>query len=699
MKEITQAQGEILLQKAVCNTSAKFRPGQWEAIDAIVNQRKKELVVQRTGWGKSIVYFISAFLLREKGYGPALIISPLLALMRNQLDAAARLGLHAVTINSANTKAWPQIHGELSKNEVDLLLISPERLSNDQFMQNVLLPISGNLGFLVVDEAHCISDWGHDFRPDYQRIVNILKKLPSNMPLLGTTATANQRVIEDIRRQFGEIDIQRGPLARASLRLQTIRLGDQAERLAWLAENLRKLPGTGIIYTATVKDAERVSRWLQSKGYDAPAYYSDVSDEQFEDSSTYREYLEECLQNNRIKALVATTALGMGYDKPDLSFVIHFQAPGSVIAYYQQVGRAGRALEKAWGILLAGREDEDIHDYFRRTAFPAPSAVQEILGVLEKYQGLSIREIEPHTNLRFTEIEKTLKLLSVENPSPLIKEGAKWFRTAVEFTLDTERIQRLTDLREREWLEIENYIDYKGCLMNFLQKALDDENIYPCGKCANCLPQPEWRKAVDFKLLTEARRFLRQSDMPIIPKKQLAKSALSQIEISTTIPVELRNLEGRVLSRWGDAGWGRLVENAKHTGEFSDELVTAMAEMIQRWNPQPAPQWLTCVPSLRHPRLVPAFAEKLAAKLAIPFILLVEKSRETNPQKLMENRYHQIANLDHAFTLRETPIAEPLFLLDDIVDSGWTFTIIGLLLRQGGSGEVRPIALASTEKG
>ncbi len=324
---------ENLLQQALGNAEVKFRDGQWEAIDALVNRRQKLLVVQRTGWGKSSVYFISTKLFREQGNGPAIIISPLLALMRNQIMSAKRLGIVAETMNSTNREEWRTVTRRLLSNQIDCLLISPERLANDEFISDVLQPVADRIALMVIDEAHCISDWGHDFRPDYRRIVNILRQVPPNTPVLGTTATANNRVVTDIQTQLGNIQIQRGSLARESLALQTLVLPDQPSRLAWLAQVIPMLKGTGIVYTLTVRDAEQVADWLNRNQINAKAYHGSVTAEGFEDSNAYRQYLEDLLLNNQIKVLVATTALGMGYDKPDLSFVIHYISDVCIVGY------------------------------------------------------------------------------------------------------------------------------------------------------------------------------------------------------------------------------------------------------------------------------------------------------------------------------------------------------------------------------
>ena len=689
-----------LLRAALASRIAEFRSGQWEAIDALVNRRERLLVVQRTGWGKSSVYFIATRILRDRGRGPALIVSPLLALMRNQIDAAGRLGIRALSINSTNRQEWPDLRRAVLDGEADALLISPERLANDDFVEDVLLPIAGSIGLLVVDEAHCISDWGHDFRPDYRRLVNVLRRMPDNLPILGTTATANDRVIADVQAQLGGVGIQRGPLMRETLALQTIRLPSQAARLAWLADHMDSLPGTGIIYTLTKRDANQVAGWLDERGINARAYYSDVTHEEFEDSNTYRQHLEDQLSRNEIKALVATTVLGMGYDKPDLGFVVHYQAPSSIVAYYQQVGRAGRNIPHAVGVLMAGNEDDDIHDYFRRSAFPPEPSVMEILGALEESDGLSVRELEGTVNLRNGRIEQVLKLLSVENPAPVMKLGSKWQRTPVPYRLDHERIRRLTTQREMEWQEVQSYVDEEGCLMQFLAEALDDADPRPCGKCASCLGGPIVEPSFRNATAVSAARFLRRAEMELNCKRQVAGDAFVRYGFRGNLPADLRAETGRILSRWGDAGWGHQVAEDKHHGRFRDELVGAVVEMLrERWRPLPPPQWVTCVPSRRHPDLVPDFGKRLSDELGLPFDPIVTKVRDNDPQKAQENRFHQCRNLDGVFAIDGPVPSDPVLLIDDVVDSGWTLTVIAALLRQAGSGPVWPLALATSYSG
>lgn len=686
-----------LLRAAMGSAGADFRDGQWAAIDHIVNKRGRILCVQRTGWGKSMVYFVSAKLMRAQGAGVTLIISPLLALMRNQIDAAQRLGLRALTVNSTNPAAWDQVRDELLADRVDLLLISPERLANDGFVIGTLQPIAARIGLLVIDEAHCISDWGHDFRPDYRRIGQILARLPANIAVLATTATANHRVERDVAAQLGEeVTIQRGPLIRETLALQNIRLPGPGERLAWLADQIPLLIGSGIVYTLTTRDADRVTQWLRLNGVDAHAYHAGKTD-------TERQDLEQALLLNTIKCLVATTALGMGYDKPDLYFVIHYQTPGNVVAYYQQVGRAGRAIPAAYGILLSGEEEDAINEYFRESAFPPEWQVNRILNALEDGSGMTIRQLERTVNLRQSQIEKVLKLLVVEPQSPIMRFEGSWYRTNNPYQLDQQRIQHLTQQREAEWSEMKRYLSNQQCLMQFLAGALDDMNAAPCGKCAVCVGQT--LIPVDIKRTTqiEAQKFVRRSDMPLELKKEWDVDSMPIYAKEygwdrARIPKALRGESGHILSRWGEPVWGTLVEHGKAQGRFDDELVDASVTLIrENWPAAAQIGWVTCIPSSRHPNLVPDFAKRLAAALGVPFHEVIHKARETDQQKNMQNRFHQCHNLDGAFVIRPTDLMDAAVLLvDDVVDSAWTLTLAATLLRRAGSGGVFPFALAST---
>jgi ATP-dependent DNA helicase RecQ len=726
LPQFMQQEGASALLKQMLGPAAQFRDGQWEAIDLIANRRQRALVVQRTGWGKSVVYFLAAKILRDAGAGPALLISPLLSLMRNQILAANKLGIRAATIHGENVAEWKEVETALKDNEVDILLVSPERLANSEFMKELLPLIQGSIGMFVVDEAHCISDWGHDFRPDYRRIVRILKLLPPKVPVLCTTATANDRVVQDIETQIANLTVLRGPLVRPSLKLFNIKLQTQAERLAWLAHFLPRLPGSGIVYTLTVQDARRVAGWLRERGIVAREYHADLDGGE-------RIATEQLLLDNRVKALVATVALGMGFDKPDLGFVIHFQRPGSVVAYYQQVGRAGRAVESAYGILLSGQEDDEIQQYFIRTAFPPAEVTEDVIAELKRSEGMTLNDLSAKLNYSYTMLEKALKLLEVEGA--VQREERVFSRTANRWKPDMKRSERVTQHRREELGEIQRYVEHSGCLMEFLARALDDPAAGPCGKCMNCAGKTD-RQAIPEELVQAAVRFLRQDTLILEPRKKWPPPLLPELDQvlpvvlerfqngkpKFIIPERLRPEQGRALCMYGDAGWGEDVARGKYeSGRFSDTLVSASAELIGgKWKPEPPPEWVTFVPSQRHSELVQDFAERLAAKLGLPLLVALRKHGSNPPQKEMQNSAMQLRNLMQAFEVVKPgsqskgigkvvqrlseqlrgesapPVLPdgPVLLVDDVVDSRWTLTIAAILLRQHGSGAVYPFALA-----
>lgn len=672
-----------LLRRLTGDPAADFRPNQLDAIERLVGRRERVLLVQRTGWGKSAVYFIATRMLRDRGSGPTLLVSPLLALMRNQIEAAQRMGVRAETINSANRDDWDAVLAGLAEGAVDLLLISPERLANRKFRDEVLPEVGRRSGLLVVDEAHCISDWGHDFRPDYRRITRVLDLLPAGVPVLCCTATANDRVVDDVIVQLGsEIAPVRGPLRRAGLRLHVLEIPSQAERLSWLAGWIPALEGTGIIYCLTVADTERVAGWLRSVGIGAIAYSGATDSDERIDT-------EQALLSNDLKVVVATSALGMGFDKPDLSFVIHYQSPGSPIAYYQQVGRAGRALEWSWGILLRGSEDADIQEYFIRTAFPPADLASQVVALLEEQaRPISRGELLESFNVRPTQMDSLLKNLEVDGA--LERGGSRWLRTLQHWTYDHERAESVTALRRAEQRQMLDYIRTDGCRMRLLGSYLDDSTAEPCGICDNCSGQS---LAVQPHPATvqQAVSSLRRGERIIEPRKLRPGEG--------TIPMDRRHEPGRALGVWGDGGWGSLVRTGKQSEAlFDEQLVSAAADLIRDgWKPDPRPTWVTFVPSLRNPGLVADFARRLAAALRLPCEDVVMKVRDAEPQKMMQNSPQQYRNVREAFEIRETTVPPgPALLVDDNVDSRWTLTVVSWKLREAGAGPIHPFALADT---
>ncbi|MGA9279403.1 RecQ family ATP-dependent DNA helicase [Ilumatobacter sp.] len=674
---------------------AEFRPHQREAIEALV-AHQRVLVVQRTGWGKSAVYFLATHLLRQQGLGPTLLISPLLALMRNQIEAATRLGLRCMTVNSSTKTTVDELADALNTDSLDLILVSPERLANPEFAAKVMPMLEERPGMMVIDEVHCISDWGHDFRPDYRRIGRMLDEFgQGRVPILGCTATANSRVIDDVAEQLGaELTTFRGALGRSGLALGVVDLPAQPERLVWLAERLESIPGSGIIYCLTIRDTIAVADFLQSRGFDVAAY-SGATD------SDEREVLERRLQANELKALVATSALGMGYDKPDLGFVIHFQMPGSPIAYYQQVGRAGRALDESAAVLLVGQEDLRIQNHFIDRAFPDPDKVDEVLAVLDRAGGpIGLRDIAADVNVKWNDIESILKQLDVEGTVRRTK-GQSYERTDQVWVYPTERVDNVTQARRFEQQLMRDYAETSGCRMQFLTTLLDDPADDPCGICDNCRRVERVRSGAsasdalidtgvfapfepDPAALGRAAAFLRNRPIVLGPKKQ-------------GVPADERSEVGHALAVWGDDGWGRLIEQGKYRDRhFDGDLVSALAALVDTWAPSPPVAWVTAVPSERSGNLVPDLAERLADVLGVPYVAALERVADRPPQEEQANSAHQRSNVEGAFAATGTVPAGPVLLVDDLIDSGWTLTESGRILRRAGSGPVLPLALATT---
>jgi ATP-dependent DNA helicase RecQ len=670
------------LLRELAGPDARFREHQLEAVRDLVDDRARVLCVQRTGWGKSAVYFLATALLRERGAGPALIVSPLLALMRNQIAAAERLGIRAHTINSTNRDEWDAVRALLAEDAVDLLLISPERLNNPRFRDELLPVFAERVGLVVVDEAHCVSDWGHDFRPDYRRLAEMLDLLPRDAAVLGTTATANDRVVADVAEQLSDgrpVKAYRGPLGRSSLRFEVVELPGQSDRLAWLATHLPRLPGSGIVYTLTKRDAETVAEWLTAQGIAAEAYSGEIDSER-------RIAVEDRLLANDLKAVVATSALGMGYDKPDLGFVVHYQAPGSVIAYYQQVGRAGRALEHAEVVLLRGAEDRRIQDFFIEQAFPRRETVERVLAEIGD-GGATTQELTAQVNLGKGRIEAMLKVLDVEGA--VARDGTRWVaRPGSAWAYDAERYSRITALRRREQAAMAAFGADGRCLMRALQEELDDPDPADCGRCAACTA-PRWDGPLPPELVRRAALLLRSRPLVLEAKKM----APGEDGAMRKLPEDVRAEDGRALARLGDGGWDPLVQAGRREGRFADELVTAAADLVHAWGPPVA--WVAAVPSRRSGDLVPDLGRRLAEALGLPFAPVLERTGDGPPQREMANSAQQVANVRGQFAVAGDVPPGPCLLVDDLRFSGWTLAMVAGQLRRRGSGPVHPLALAT----
>ncbi len=640
---------------------------------------------------------MAAKVFRMERRGITLIISPLLVLMDNQIDTAKALGLTVETINSSNREEWDQVYEDLREDRIDALIISPERLDNAEF-QPRLQDILGRIGFFVVDEAHCISDWGHDFRPDYQRIKAMIKHMPSNVPILATTATANNRVIQDIQEQLGhDIVLSRGSLMRESLAIQVLSLSTKEDRLAWLAENIPAMPGTGLVYCLTKNDCELVAGWLNAQGILSEPYYSDVDRHSGKD----KKEIEKRFMNNEIKVLAATTAFGMGYDKPDIAFVIHFQRPGNLIGYYQQIGRAGRELDLAYAILLCGEEDNEINQYFIQTAFPTEEDMTDIIHALQNSErGLKRSELANAVDMRLSRIDKCLKYMQVNGS--IYKEGTLYYKTARPWNPDMTKSREITKMREREREQVEEFIhlDASRCYMQFLAEILDDDQACACGKCAHCKGTPLFPEQVDRDMVREAEEYIKNERHRISPRKQWP--ATIKVDGSSVIPEFYRCQTGGVLSNYADAGWGKLVRDGKYKLQSfvsGDELVQASVHVLADFVRENEIQWVTNIPSLRRPALVKEFAIRLAGALQLKYCEAIQK-KEAPEQKSFQTSLRQYKNANDSFSVIRGQVRKGnVLLVDDMVDSKWTLTVCGYKLIKAESGKVFPYALANTGNG
>ncbi|WP_308465729.1 RecQ family ATP-dependent DNA helicase [Rathayibacter soli] len=754
-----RAQAEEVLRTLVGSPEAAFHDGQFEAIDALVTDRRRALVVQRTGWGKSAVYFVATLLLRRRGAGPSVIVSPLLALMRDQVAAAARAGVRAVSINSANATEWGRARAALDADDVDVLLVSPERLNNPTFREEQLPTLIARMGMLVIDEAHCISDWGHDFRPDYRRLRELVMTLPAGVPVLATTATANSRVVTDVAEQLGAsaqhsaadaVLTIRGSLARESLRLGVLRLREPGARLAWLISHLNELPGSGIIYTLTVSAAEDTATVLRDAGYNVRAYTGRTE-------PTEREEAETALKQNEVKALVATSALGMGFDKPDLGFVIHLGAPSSPVAYYQQVGRAGRATDHADVLLMPGDEDPAIWAYFATASMPSRERVTQVLQALNAASGaLSTAALETRVNLKRNTLELLLKVLDVDGAVRRVRGG--WESTGVPWDYDEERYTRIAQARSAEAAAMLEYEQIDGCRMEFLQRALDDPDARPCGRCDRCAGvwYPE---DVAADALGTATNALERVGVELAPRSLWPSGmAALGIRVSGKIPVAENFVTGRSLARLTDLGWGNRLralfapradsdsadshsadrdsadsgstDNATADAPIDEALLNACARALGEWNWATRPIAVVSVPSRSRPQLVGSLAAGLAALGRLPYLGSLEPAAGGPSGGPGGNSAYRLASVWERLivpngmraalaAINATPAARsdllepprpdsadllvgfvpteppgPVLLIDDLADSRWTLTIAARALRDAGSGPVLPFTLA-----
>lgn len=699
MTDATRASALTILRQLVGSETADFHDGQYEAISTLADGHRRALVVQRTGWGKSAVYFVATLLLRQRGAGPTVLVSPLLALMRDQISAAERAGVRAVAINSTNAHEWGEVLRRLDGDEVDVLLVSPERLNNPSFREQRLPALVARMGMLVVDEAHCISDWGHDFRPDYRRLRDLIAQLPPGIPVLATTATANSRVVADVAEQLGAGDTDvvtiRGPLARASLRLGVLRLPDSKTRLGWLLSHLGELPGSGIIYTLTVSAAEDTARLLRDAGHTVRAYTGRTD-------TLEREESEGMLKRNEVKALVATSALGMGFDKPDLGFVLHLGAPSSPVAYYQQVGRAGRATDNADVLLLPGSEDPEIWRYFATASMPDRERAERVIAALDRESPTSTPALEARVNIRRTPLELLLKVLDVDGAVQRVQGG--WISTGQPWAYDAERYERIAAERIAEQRHMAEYEQTGECRMEYLQRSLDDETAAPCGRCDNCA-DVWYPESVKSTAAASASASLDRVGVAIEPRAQWPTGAERLgAPVKGRISPNEQLLEGRVLARLTDLGWGGTLRELFAAGAAdaaaSPALIGACVRVLADWRWDERPAAIVTMPSRTSPLLIESVAAGLSEAGRLPRLGSLEYLDGGPTGEPGGNSAFRLAGVwgrvgvpaQLAEAVRDAP--GPILLIDDLVDSRWTLTVAACQLRLAGASAVLPFALA-----
>lgn len=726
------AEALAVLRELTGRPDAVFREGQDAAVSALVERSQRALVVQRTGWGKSAVYFVSTALLRRRGKGPTLLVSPLLALMRDQVAAAARAGIRAVEISSANMTEWDDIAARLAADDVDVLLVSPERLTNPRFREEQLPGLVARCGLVVVDEAHCVSDWGHDFRPDYRRIRDLLGTLPAGTPVLATTATANERVVDDVAEQLGaggvEVTTVRGPLSRDSLRLGVLRLPSDRARLAWLAAHIGDLPGSGIVYTLTVAAAEETAALLRDAGHEVRAYTGRLDDADRKDA-------EEALRENRVKALVATSALGMGFDKPDLGFVVHLGAPSSPVSYYQQVGRAGRAVEHADVLLLPGPEDIAIWQWFATSSMPREDHAAAVLGAMADGKVWSVARLETVADVRRSRLELLLKVLAVDGAVERVQGG--WRSTGQPWIYDADRYARVTRTREAEQRAMLTYakpVDEAECRMAFLQSALDDPTAAPCGRCDVCAG-PWYATDVPEAAAEAASAALDRPGVELAPRAQWPTGAdRLGVDVKGKIAAGEQLEPGRAVARLTDLGWGQRLRTLlgddgvggvvdleapgieedpdaafdvpmQHSISDlppDDDLLRACARVLAAWDWSQRPVAVVAVPSRRRRRLVTGIAQGLARMGRLDYLGELSLAHGGPSGQPGGNSAFRLAGVWERIVvgpeLRErlASLDGPVLLVDDLADSRWTMTVAGRELRRAGATAVLPFALALT---
>jgi len=645
-----------------------FYDHQWKTIVKILNG-DRVFLIEKTGFGKSLCYQYTA----TQFDGTTIIFCPLISLMRDQVNYLKSINIPSECITYENGEGVnDKIMSEALNGKLKILYISPERQENIEWLEIVK---DINISMIVVDEAHCISMWGHTFRPSYRRIVNLVNQLPKNFPVLATTATATKRTTEDAMEQIGrDIQLIRGDLLRKNFYLNTLKVKNEEEKMGWLIDFLSKQDGTGIIYTGTRVKTEWFSAWLEFNGISSINYHAGLD-------ADARKEIEKGLMENRWKVVVSTNALGMGIDKPDIRFVIHTQVPQSPVHYYQEIGRGGRdGLPTKLFLLYNEDEDMDLPKSFIRNNRPSVEKYYRVIDVLKK-EALGLHNILKATNLKQTSLRVIL--------SDLIDQGianqalyGRLKRYEIKFDakeLDTEGFEELRYFEEQELKAIIGYINSSLCKMNYLCQYLGD-NQSICGKCDVCRENINSYQ-IPNHLINKIEEF-KNTYFPDL-KVESKKSNI---------------VNGVASSYYGISNVGKTLNKCKYKdgGDFPSHLLKRTLRAFRHKFKNQNFDLILYVPPTKSGDLVKNFSEKVSKVLDIPISHKLSKTRESKEQKALENYPLKRENVKGIFYYPnpEEIKGKSILLIDDIFDSGQTVKEIGLYLTGIGANIIAPVVIA-----
>jgi ATP-dependent DNA helicase RecQ len=647
-----------------------FFDDQWKTIDRIL-QKKRVLLIEKTGFGKSLTFQFPA----TQFDGLTIIFSPLIALMRDQIKSLKEKGIKVGLINSGQTDEENDLTIQNAiNNKLKILYIAPERQENSVWQEAVL---KMNISFVVIDEAHCISTWGHDFRPAFKRIVNLTKLLPSNIPVLATTATATVSVANDIKNQIGgDIELIRGDLLRENLKLNVIHVESEEDKMAWISNYLKKVKGNGIIYTGTRSNAEIFSKWCESEKLNTIYYHAGLD-------SDSRKLVEKEWMNNKYKAVISTNALGMGIDKSDIRFIIHTQIPQSPIHYYQEIGRAGRDGQTAEIFLLFNPKDTDLPLSFINNARPSIDKYQRVINAL-KLEPLGERNLMKATNLKQTQV-RTIKADLLDQK--IIREVMYGRSKKYEYQynapqLNTTVFEALRDHRLREFEKMVEYTNTDKCKMLYLCNYLGDTNSNNCEMCDSCLNNKN-----HFSMSESDKEKIKQFQDNFFP--------ILEVETNRT-----NLINGVASSYYGFSNVGRVIHKCKYEngGDYPDILIKQTLKAFSKTFKGQKFDLILFVPPTKSGKLVENFATKIAYTIKLP-IYSLKKSRETKEQKIFQNSALKTENIKDVFEIGIDVTNKSILLIDDIFDSGATIKEIGKMLTKKGAKIIAPLVIAKTVGG